>query len=37
MSSIFITYYLETMNKEFGFLGLGFASKVGQIMPASQG
>lgn len=31
------TYIMATMNKACGFLGLGFPSQVGKIIPASEG
>ena len=37
MSSTLITYSLVTRKQTFGCLGLGFGSKVGQMMPVSQG
>ena len=37
MSSASIAYYLAAVNKAFGFLDLGFFSKLGYTVPASPG
>lgn len=37
MSSTLVTYSPASRKQAFGFLGLGFVSKAGQIVPESQG